>query len=73
MSDKLLISAKPPKGEYEYKIFSVRVKSEIVDKLEEISFDTGRSRNEIVGMMLEFALENYGIIEGRSSELTIDL
>ena len=62
MSEKLQISAKPPKGEYRYRTFSVRIRSDIVKKLDELSFDTGRSRNEIIGIMLEFALENCSIL-----------
>ncbi len=61
MSEKLQISAKPPKGEYGYKTFSVRIKSDIVEELDKLSFDTGRSRNEIIGIMLRFALENCSI------------
>ena len=40
MSKKLQISARPPKGEYGYKTFSVRVKSDIVEELDRLSFDT---------------------------------
>ena len=61
MSEKLQISAKPPKGEYKYRTFSVRIKSDIVEELDRLSFDTGRSRNEIIGIMLRFALENCSI------------
>ena len=62
MSKKLQISARPPKGEYGYKTFSVRIKSNIVEELDRLSFDTGRSRNEIIGIMLRFALENCSIL-----------
>ncbi len=61
MSKKLQISARPPKGEYGYKTFSIRITSDIVEKLDRLSFDTGRSRNEIIGTMLRFALENCSI------------
>ena len=62
MSEKLLISAKPPKGEYGYKTFSVRIQADIVDELDKISFDTGRSRNELIGIMLRYALNHCGTV-----------
>ena len=61
MPKKLLINAKPPKGEDGYKTFSVRLRNDLVEELDQISFDTGRSRNELIGIMLRFALENCGI------------
>ena len=61
MSEKLQISSKPPKGEYGYKTFSIRIKSDIVEKLDKMSFNTGRSRNEIIGIMLRFAVEHCSI------------
>lgn len=57
MGDKLIITPKPPKGEDDYKIFSVRIKNQIYEKLEKIAGETGRSRNEIVMILLEDALE----------------
>lgn len=61
MSKKLVIVSKPPKGEDGYKTFSVRVKNGIVEGLDRIAFNTGRSRNELIGIMLEFALNNCGV------------
>lgn len=57
MGDKLIITPKPPKWEDDYKIFSVRIKNQIYEKLEKIAGETGRSRNEIVMILLEDALE----------------
>ena len=67
MSNKLLINIKHPKGEDGYKTFSVRLKNDIVEQLDQISFNTGRSRNELIGMMLDFALDNCGIEESEAS------
>lgn len=61
MVDKLIISSKSPKGEDGYKTFSIRIKNDIVEEIEEISCTTGRSRNELIGILLEFALDNYKI------------
>lgn len=56
--DKLIITKKRPKGEDGYKVFSIRLKDDIIIQLESISKKTGRSRNELIGKLLEYALEN---------------
>lgn len=61
MSKKLVINAKYPKGEDGYKTFSVRIKNDIVEQLDRVAFNTGRSRNELISIMLKFALDNCGI------------
>lgn len=58
---KLVISKKPLKGEDGHKVFSVRIKDETVDALDKIASETNRSRNEIIGMLLDFAIQNYEI------------
>ena len=55
---KLIVSAKPPKGEDGYKTFSIRIKEQTASSLENVAAKTGRSRNEIIGMFLEYALAN---------------
>lgn len=62
MNEKFQISPKPPKGEDGYKTFSIRVKEETVSELERIADVTGRSRNEIIGLMLEYAIQNCEIM-----------
>jgi len=59
---KLTITSKPLQGEDGHKTFSVRLKEEIVTEIEAISTKTGRSRNELIGTLLEFALQNYEIV-----------
>ena len=61
---KLTITPKPPRGEDGYKTFSVRVKEDLIAEIEEISSKTGRTRNELIGTFLEFALKNYEIVSG---------
>jgi metal-responsive CopG/Arc/MetJ family transcriptional regulator len=63
MKNKLTISPKPPKGEDGHKTFSVRLKDDLVAQLEQISTLTGRSRNEVISMLLEYAVENCEISE----------
>ena len=45
------------KGEDGYKTFSVRIKEETVIKLNKLSEETNRSRNELINILLESAIE----------------
>ncbi|MCH4279759.1 ribbon-helix-helix domain-containing protein [Mediterraneibacter sp. NSJ-151] len=55
-NDDLVIKPKKPKGEDGYRVFSIRVKEEIVVQIDTISMKTGRSRNELIGILLEYAI-----------------
>lgn len=64
MSDKLKISKRSNiKGDDGYKVFSVRIKEDIVEKLDEISQQTNRSRNELINIMLEYGIGNCEITD----------
>lgn len=64
MSEKLhIIKRSANKGDDGYKVFSVRIRDDIVDKLNEISHETNRSRNEIVNLILEFGINNCEILD----------
>ena len=39
----------------------MRVREDVVAKIDTIAKDTGRSRNEIIGMLLEFAVDRCSI------------
>lgn len=56
--DKIIIKRRGDDG---YRVFSVRVREDIVAKIDTIAQDTGRSRNEIIGMLLEFAVDRCSI------------
>ena len=58
MDNKLIINKKNLKGEDGYKTFSVRIKDDTVAKLNKLSEETNRSRNELINIMLDFALDN---------------
>lgn len=60
---KLIIPKKPLKGEDGYKVFSIRVKDETVEELERIAAQTNRSRNELINLFLDFAIQNCKITE----------
>ena len=62
MNDKKL-SIKTKKYKGETSVISARIPSEMVEQLDEISNQTGRNRNEVISLCLEFALENVEISE----------
>ncbi len=62
MNEKLIINKKNLKGEDGYKTFSIRVKDEIVLKLNELSKETNRSRNELINILLEYAINNSKVM-----------
>lgn len=64
----LVVTVKRPKGEDGYKTFSVRLREPVVNRMDEIAKETGRSRNELIGLFLEYALEHYTLEGGDSSE-----
>ena len=61
MKEKLIITKRGYKEEEMYKTFSVRIKTEIVEQLEQIAAQTNRSRNELISIFLEYALKNTEI------------
>lgn len=63
MKNKLLISKKELQGEDGYKTFSVRIKDETADQLNQLAANTNRSRNEVVSLLLDYAIENCEIVE----------
>ena len=64
MAKKLEITKRSKiKGDDGYKVFSVRIKDEIVNMLDDLSAQTNRSRNELINLMLEFGIENCEVKE----------
>ncbi len=61
--EKLIIHPKRAKGEDGYKTFSIRIKDELAEQLNQISTQTGHSRNELVGIFLEYAITHCIISE----------
>lgn len=58
MKERLIINKKPLKGEDGYKIFSIRIKDESVENLDKLAKETNRSRNELINILLDYAIEN---------------
>lgn len=59
--DKLIIRPKKYRGNDGYKTFSIRIKEELVENIDAISNKTGHSRNELIGMFLEYAVNHCKI------------
>lgn len=58
MDEKLIINKKNLKGEDGFKTFSIRIKEETVNKLNALAEETNRSRNELINILLDFAIDN---------------
>lgn len=62
MTDKkMIIPSKKYKGTSS--VVSTRLPAELVQKLDEVASQTGRTRNEIIQRCLEFSIENLEIKE----------
>ena len=61
--DKLIIRPKKYKGNDGYKTFSIRIKEELVENIDSISTKTGHSRNELIGIFLDYAVNHCKIEE----------
>lgn len=61
MGERLIINPKVSKYDDNYKTFSIRIKNRTVQGLDMISQKTGYSRNQIIGMLLQYAIENCEI------------
>ncbi|MBP3780750.1 MAG: ribbon-helix-helix protein, CopG family [Selenomonas sp.] len=61
MSSKLRITKKL-RGDDGYRVFSVRLRTDTLDRINTLADDTGRTRNELIGMLLDFALENSEVV-----------
>lgn len=62
-TDSLIIKSKKYKGTDGYKTFSIRIKEELVDTIDSISAQSGHSRNELIGIFLEYATNHCKIEE----------
>lgn len=58
MAEEIKIKKKiPRKGDDGYKIVSVRMKEETIERLDELSVRTNRSRNELINILVESAMD----------------
>ena len=61
--DKPKLQIKPKKYTAESTIMSMRIPKDMIRDLDAVAAKTGRTRNEIIAMSLEFALENMEILQ----------
>lgn len=61
MKEKLIITKKNLKGEDGCKTFSIRIKEETAEALDTLSQETNRSRNEVINILLDYAIKNCEI------------
>lgn len=61
MDKKLVIKKREFRGDDGYKIFSIRIKEETSKKLDALSQETNRSRNELINIMLDWSIDNIEI------------
>lgn len=58
MDKEIKITKKTPRrGDDGYKIVSVRMKEEMLDRLDRLAAQTNRSRNELINLLLNSAME----------------
>ncbi len=57
------IKKKTARGEDGYKIVSVRMRDETIEKLDKLSALSNRSRNELINMLLEKAVDIVKVTE----------
>ena len=66
MGQKLIVESKKYKGET--LIISSRLPIELIKEIDNVSEQSGRTRNELVVMFLEYALENLEIKNGKEEK-----
>lgn len=64
MKEKLIITKRSLRGEDGYKTFSIRIKEEMVGKLDALAQKANRSRNDLINTLLEYAVDNCEVAEG---------
>ena len=64
MANEIKIQKRVPrKGDDGYKIVSVRMKEELIERLDVLAVNTNRSRNELINLLLNAAVEIVKIEE----------
>ena len=58
MDKEIKITKKAPRrGDDGYKIVSVRLKEEMLERMDRLAAQTNRSRNELINLLLDSAME----------------
>ena len=62
MSKKLELNISSKKYKGDTSVISARIPTVLVKKIDEIAEKTGRNRNEVILLCLEFAVENVSVV-----------
>ena len=66
MDKEIKITKKMPRrGDDGYKIVSVRMKEEMLERLDRLAAQTNRSRNELINLALRYALNHMEVKDNR--------
>lgn len=64
MKQQIIITKKNPnRGDDGHKVISIRMKNELIEKLDDLALKTNRSRNELVNLLLDESLKNVMVKE----------
>lgn len=66
--DDLILRPKKYRGDDGYRVFSIRVPEKTVQRLEVLSAQSNRSRNELIGILLDYALDRCVIEDEEPSK-----
>lgn len=62
MDKKLIITKRSKmKGDDGHRVFSIRIREETVQALDQIAAETNRSRNELINILLDYGIANAEI------------
>ena len=59
MSEKVLKITR--RGDYGYKVISLRIKEDILEALDRLAAETNYSRNELINLLLRHGVENVEV------------
>ena len=63
MKDNLVLKPKRGKGDDGYRVFSIRVPEDTLERLDNLSTQSNRSRNELINIFLNYAMDRCVIEE----------
>ena len=66
--DRLVIRPKSAKGEDGHKVFSVRLRDDMMAQLDVLIQETGYCRNELITKLLEYALQRCVVEKNTESK-----
>lgn len=61
--EDLILKRKRDKGDDGYRVFSIRVSEDTLARLDDLSSQTNRSRNELINIFLNYAMDRCVVEE----------